>query len=148
MADSFDSDSEDIPKKRCNWCNQNTKLAPNKPYCKACSIKIFRECKRCHKPYPEEKYFEKNENRCNSCQEKYLREREKRLQKLTKKNTKELTSSDDDFSEKKSKNSDHKTSDYFPPSKKVKKHGDTNKIIIKNRRKKYLVFYETDEYSD
>ena len=151
MGDSdvcYESEN-DVPKKRCNWCNQQTKLAPNKPYCKTCESRLFRVCRRCKKPYPSEKYFEKNDLRCNSCQEKYLREKEKRQKKNAKKVDKDMTSSEDDTSEQKPQKADQKKiEDYSSPSKKLKPANDSNKIIIKKRNKKYLVIYETDNCSD
>ena len=152
MADSdiiYESDIDDTPKKKCNWCNTKTKLAPNKPYCYRCNEGLYRECSRCHRPYPSEKYFEKNDTRCNSCQEKYLREKEKRQQKkIAIKNDKELASSDDDNSVKKRKVTEQKIDQYFPSKKKRKISKDANTFIIKNRKKKYLVIYETDDCSD
>lgn len=87
-----ESEGEDSPRtaaasslaavcKTCSWCKAYRPLAPNKTYCQSCSEKMFRECSRCHQPYPESKYFENGNRRCNSCQKKYLKEKEKRLQK-------------------------------------------------------------------
>ena len=75
-----DTDFEDL-KKACNWCNQTVKLEDNKPYCGKCSRNCYKECRRCHRPFPHERFFTKDENRCNTCQDKYLKEREKRIQK-------------------------------------------------------------------
>ena len=33
---------------------------------------------RCHLPYPDEKYFQKHDKRCNACQNKLMKERMKR----------------------------------------------------------------------
>lgn len=130
----FESDSDLTPKKRCCWCNQNSKLISNKPYCRKCSNNCYKECIRCHKPYPSEKYFEKNDSRCNACQEKYLREKTKREQK---KKSKDLSSSDEDVE---------------PPSKKSKKQNepveDSSRIVVRNRGKKYLIIYETNNYQE
>ena len=62
----------------CNYCNRHTVLVHDKPYCLRCRGMMFRECKRCKKPYHLARYFEKDEVRCNSCFEKLQRERLKR----------------------------------------------------------------------
>lgn len=109
MADTdvFGNSDEDIeisPKKKCNWCNMTVKLLSGKPYCNKCSRQCFKECRRCHRPFPHERYFELDENRCNACQKKYLKEREKRQQTKQKKEdgtekSKNIdTSSDEDSS--------------------------------------------------
>jgi hypothetical protein len=148
MAESdvaFDTDSSEsehvknktqnnsLPKKRCNFCNRNTILADQKPYCTKCGEKCFRECSRCHKPYPSEKYFAKNDRRCNSCQDKFVREKLKREQKNNKKQERDMSSSDDD---------------YPRSSKKIKKENpksEVGKIVFKNNRNFFLVIYETDD---
>lgn len=65
----------------CNYCNRRTALMPDKPYCGRCHGMMFRECKRCHKPFHLQRYFEKDELRCNSCFEKLQKERQKRAMK-------------------------------------------------------------------
>ena len=80
MSDSGDSEFEEVVK-ACNWCNLYSKLAPGKKYCVKCSSKCYRECKRCHRPFDDPKFFQKDQNRCNSCQTLYLKEREKRLKR-------------------------------------------------------------------
>ena len=80
MSDSEGTDFEDF-EKRCNYCNNFNKLVFGKPYCLKCKQNCFRECRRCHKPYHEEKFFAQDQNRCNSCFNKLLKEREKRQQK-------------------------------------------------------------------
>ena len=141
----FDTESSDtekvkhkIPtpapiKKRCNWCNRHDELFDGKPYCVKCSEKLFRECGRCHRPFPHEKYFSKNEKRCNSCQDKYLSEKMKREQKKLKQVKNDSSSEDDDNA---------------PQVKKIKRSHrkiEPQKVIFRNKRKKYLVIYETDE---
>ncbi len=42
---------------------------------------MFRECTRCHQPYPEASSFAENDKRCNACQRKYLKERQRRVDK-------------------------------------------------------------------
>ena len=57
----------------CNWCGTTeVKLAENKPYCPDCASNCKRECKVCHKPYPNLKFYEKHSKRCNSCQSRYV----------------------------------------------------------------------------
>lgn len=65
----------------CNYCNRRTQLIPNKLYCSRCDQLKFRECKRCKKPYHLARYFEQDDERCNSCHEKLQRERLKRAMK-------------------------------------------------------------------
>lgn len=73
--------------KTCAWCKNCKSLLSGKPYCSDCSEKMYKECSRCHLPYPEMKYFKLDKQRCNTCQKKYLIEREKRLQKLREQKT-------------------------------------------------------------
>ena len=63
---------------RCNYCQKLTKLAPGKNYCLKCKARCFRECRRCHKPYDSEKFFQRDQLRCNSCFSRLLKERERR----------------------------------------------------------------------
>jgi hypothetical protein len=81
MSDNESStDFEDVQKK-CNYCSKFRQLVFKKPYCGRCENDMFRECRRCHKPYPDSKYFQLDSVRCNSCHPKYLKEREKREKK-------------------------------------------------------------------
>ena len=68
--------------KTCAWCKNCKSLLSGKLYCSDCSVKMYKECSHCHLPYPEMKYFKLDKQRCNTCQRKYLIEKEKRLQKL------------------------------------------------------------------
>ena len=53
----------------CNWCGTiEVKLAENKPYCLDCACNCKREYTVCHKLYPNLKFYEKHNKRCNSCQ--------------------------------------------------------------------------------
>ena len=57
----------------CNWCGTTeVKLAENKPYCLDCACNCKRECIVCHKTYPNLKFYEKDNKRCNSCQSHYI----------------------------------------------------------------------------
>ena len=57
----------------CNWCGTTeVKLAENKPYCPDCASNCKMECTVCHKPYPNSKFYEKHNKRCNSCQSHYV----------------------------------------------------------------------------
>ena len=61
--------------RECNWCHIMIQTSPKQMYyCDDCKEKCFRECRRCHRPFREEKYFELDAKRCNACQRKYLRE--------------------------------------------------------------------------
>lgn len=80
---STDSDPEIISSfqevsKTCVWCKEYTKLKHGKQYCTVCASKMYKECTRCHLPYPEAKYFLRDANRCNACQQKLEKERAKR----------------------------------------------------------------------
>lgn len=79
------SDDESPPpqlNKVCIWCQEYKSLAKQKPYCLECMTKMYRECARCRKPYPHAKYFDGDDRRCLTCQKKYVKERQKRLEKL------------------------------------------------------------------
>ena len=69
--------------KTCNWCKAYTLLVPTKSYCLPCQGKMFRECSRCHFPFPDSKYFTGENRRCVACHKKYLKEKERRKQKQT-----------------------------------------------------------------
>ena len=57
----------------CNWCGTTeVKLAENKPCCLDCTSNCKRECTVCHKPYPNLKFNEKHNKRCNSSQLHYI----------------------------------------------------------------------------
>ncbi len=89
MNSNSDSDGDGIvtsfqvkpSSKTCSWCKTYKLLVPNKPYCLHCQDRMYKECSRCHQPYPESKYFKEDSQRCNSCHQKLLKERERRRQK-------------------------------------------------------------------
>lgn len=64
--------------KICCWCKTNTSLVENKKFCQLCKDRAYSICKRCGFPYDNKTYFELDESRCNSCQRKYIKEKEKR----------------------------------------------------------------------
>ena len=72
--------------KKCNWCQDELSLDEcNKRFCADCGSKCARECCRCHRPFPSiEKYFCLSSLRCNSCQQTYLKEKEKNKRKQRK----------------------------------------------------------------
>ena len=54
--------------RQCIWCGDSNKLlAEGKKYCTECSRSCKQECKTCHKPYPNLKYFHAGADRCKSC---------------------------------------------------------------------------------
>ena len=54
--------------RQCIWCGDSNKpLAEEKKYCTECSRSCKQECKTCHKPYPNLKYFHAGTDRCKSC---------------------------------------------------------------------------------
>ena len=86
---SDDSELETLPSfqsalQTCIWCKDRKILMVNAKYCKECYQNCYKVCIRCKLPYPEAKYFKESggSDRCNSCYKKYVKEREKRLQKL------------------------------------------------------------------
>ncbi len=89
MNSNSDSDCEGLvtsfqvksSAKTCAWCKSFKTLIPNKSYCLHCRDRMYKECSRCHLPYPESKYFKDDPQRCNSCYQKLLKERERRRQK-------------------------------------------------------------------
>ena len=57
----------------CNRCGTTeVKLAENKRYCPDCTSNCKRECTVFHKPYPNVKFYEKHNKRCNSCHSCYV----------------------------------------------------------------------------
>lgn len=56
----------------------------NVKYCRDCYENRYKVCIRCKLPYPDAKYFQDSggTDRCNACYKKYVKEREKRLQKM------------------------------------------------------------------
>ena len=54
--------------RQCIWCGDSNKpLAEGKKYCTECSRNCKQECKTCHKPYPNLKYFHVGADHCKSC---------------------------------------------------------------------------------
>lgn len=65
----------------CNWCNEHVAMKEGKPYCFDCASNMYKECLRCHRPYPDAKYFVEDtttHHRCNACHRKYIKEKERR----------------------------------------------------------------------
>jgi hypothetical protein len=86
--------------KACNWCAENIPLVPDKKYCYSCLASCYKECVRCKKPFPEEKYFLLSSDRCNTCYRRYKLEeyhRGKMADKILTTDTN--SSSSDSFSE-------------------------------------------------
>lgn len=85
---------------KCNWCNhvyiKKHGDQSNKYYCKLCASKCYKECRRCHKPFPSLRYFNSATSvHCKACwkvkkkQEEKYKEKQfllKNLQKIKKKN--------------------------------------------------------------
>lgn len=51
---------------QCNYCQEQLN-EERKYYCEKCESVMFKECKTCHKPYHNKKFFKTNAERCNSC---------------------------------------------------------------------------------
>ena len=53
---------------QCIWCGDfNKPFAEGKKYCMECLRCCKQECKTCHKPYPNLKYFHPGADHCKSC---------------------------------------------------------------------------------
>ncbi len=78
---------------KCNWCTNYATLLPGKKFCQQCNENLFRECARCRRPFPHEKYFDGNNTRCNSCFKKLEKERNRRALIKKEKNEKKITNS-------------------------------------------------------
>lgn len=89
MASNTDSDQDALTNfqdqvKSCAWCKETKVLMNNAKYCRDCFLKSYKVCVRCKLPFPDAKHFKESEgDRCNACHRKYLKEREKRMQKVT-----------------------------------------------------------------
>ena len=63
--------ANDVEKKKCNWCYkeflEDRIDLERKPYCCTCQKRCYRECARCHKPYPDLHLFNRSEKKCDSC---------------------------------------------------------------------------------
>ena len=86
---SDDSDIDTLPSfqkmpQTCVWCKDRKVLMDNVKYCRDCYENRYKLCIRCKLPYPDAKYFQDSggTDRCNACYKKYVKEREKRLQKM------------------------------------------------------------------
>ena len=63
----------------CIWCGEDwPKFYKHKPYCVECASACKRECRTCHKPYPELRFFKDGADRCNTCETKREREQMKK----------------------------------------------------------------------
>jgi hypothetical protein len=71
-------------KNPCNWCGKDKGL--HKYYCSLCEAACERECKTCHKPYPNLKRFTSDSLRCDSCQKRFLKNKDLRKIQQLKKN--------------------------------------------------------------
>ena len=102
--------------RQCIWCGDfNKPLAEGKKYCTECSRCCKQECKTCHKPYPNLKYFHPGADHCKFCSTRhekrkmYTKNEAIALAKATK--GKNKTSNDDRGED---------SIDEFPPLSKVK----------------------------
>lgn len=140
MASFHDDTDYECARKKCNFCLQTVALVKNKPYCNKCHKNCFRECSRCHKPYNHERFFELNEVRCNSCQRKYLKEKEKRdMKKLQPKKPHIISSSEESASESEQSMKKQLPKPSGPPAAKKKK---------KSMKKFFLPIYAAAISSD
>ena len=67
--------------KECSYCGKKGQLAQLKTYCLICQKNMAKECIRCKRPHSNLKLFKENSTRCNSCQKKYEKEKEKNTTK-------------------------------------------------------------------
>lgn len=74
------SDFETAEKKKCIWCLRYATLLPDQRHCEACDRKGHKYCRRCHQSFDSASYFtlDISKTRCDSCQRKYLREKQQR----------------------------------------------------------------------
>ena len=63
--------SGDIP---CNWCGSTKNpLCPSKKFCITCMENCVFECKKCHKPFPAQRFLSSEIDTCKSCYKKLLK---------------------------------------------------------------------------
>ena len=63
----------------CIWCGEDwPKFYKHKPYCVQCASACKKECRTCHKPYPELRFFKDGADRCNTCETRREREQMKK----------------------------------------------------------------------
>ena len=66
-------------RKSCIWCGEDwPKFYKHKPYCVQCASACKRECRTCHKPYPELRFFKNGSDRCNTCETRWERDQMKK----------------------------------------------------------------------
>ena len=66
-------------RERCIWCGEDwLKFYRDKPYCVQCTSGCKRECRTCHKPYPELRFFKNSADRCNLCESRQERKQMKK----------------------------------------------------------------------
>ena len=67
----------------CEYCGRKRTIVEGKKYCKKCALNMVQECIRCHKPYHSMSFFssDKTNKRCNSCHNKYEKEKKRNKQK-------------------------------------------------------------------
>ena len=61
--------------KICIYCGISADMMMGKKYCVTCYDNMYKECIRCHRPYHSIHYFTLSIDRCNSCQQKYEKEK-------------------------------------------------------------------------
>ena len=67
-------------RERCIWCGEDwPKFYRDKPYCVQCTSGCKRECRTCHKPYPELRFFKNGADQCNSCESRWERKQMKKM---------------------------------------------------------------------
>ncbi len=64
----------------CNWCGNQFSPTSKKRFCEKCASRCFKECSRCHRPFPEAKFFlDEKSKRCKACEKILKSARDKRL---------------------------------------------------------------------
>ena len=67
-------------RERCIWCGEDwPKFYRDKPYCVWCASGCKRECRTCHKPYPELRFFKNGADCCNLCESRWERKQMKKM---------------------------------------------------------------------
>jgi len=124
FSDSDGNEEQNIVKKICNWCGECKMLVANKPYCLDCKLACKKECKRCHRPFPDLKYFSLSNIRCNTCEKKRIAEKEKREER-----------------KKSQQHDDHKTDTLPSKADSCLNPSVTSSVILQNRRIGYIPIY-------
>lgn len=132
----------------CIWCNNPVDLVKGKKYCQSCESVMYKECRRCHRPFPSDKYFTSHPDRCNSCQKRYMSEKNSRKKKKDKL-LRMQADEDTDHTTKKSDTSNDEGSDATIPltektkkQKRAKSDSSCDQATLKKKPKLLIGYFE------